>query len=58
MTMECYYSTCIYHCTQLGDDGPFCDEVECLASKKELQAFEVIRQEYLRILNEKEKPRV
>ena len=48
MTIECYYDTCIWHSTQDGEDGPFCDEQTCLASKKELQQFEMIRQEYLR----------
>ena len=49
MTIECYYSTCKYHgCQSDPDDGPLCFENECRASQKELQAFEVIRQEYLR----------
>lgn len=53
MTIECYYGGCKYHASQLDpDEGPFCDELECRATTKELQAFEVIRQEYLRKVNE------
>jgi hypothetical protein len=48
MTIECYYGTCKYHGSQEEDVGPFCFEHECLASKKELQQFEIIRQEFLR----------
>lgn len=48
MTIECYYGECRYHGTQDGLEGPFCFESECLANEKELQQFEVIRQEYLR----------
>jgi hypothetical protein len=50
MTTECYYDRCIYHASQLGDDGPFCDEEICLASKKDLEEFEKLRQNYLRAI--------
>lgn len=48
MTIECYHGTCKYHGNKDGEEGPFCFETECQASQKELQAFEIIRQEYLR----------
>lgn len=57
MTIECYYGECKHHGIHFDpEDGPFCYEDDCLASQKELQQFEVIRQAYLeKVYERKEK---
>jgi len=39
MTCECYYGKCQYHYDNSGsdrDEGPFCDEPECLATTEQV----------------------
>ena len=48
MAIECYYRDCRFHSNQTDpDDGPFCDERECRATCKEIEAFALIRQQFL-----------
>lgn len=39
MTIECYFSSCPHHCIHYGGEGPFCDELECLAPKDKLEQY-------------------
>jgi len=52
MTIECYYSDCLYHsCHEIGQEGPFCYEEECKATEYEQEQFEMQRR---LLLNEKD----
>lgn len=54
MTIECYHGDCKFHGTKTGvDEGPFCFEPECRASKKEIKRFEIKRKEYLNSIYKK-----
>jgi len=49
MTIECYHNSCKYHsCNFIKDDGPFCDEDDCKATKEELAQYDKEREEYLK----------
>lgn len=39
MTIECYFSSCPHHSIHYGDEGPFCDELECIAPKDKLEQY-------------------
>lgn len=40
MSCECYFDKCKYHNTQNDpDEGPFCDEPECLATEQEIKIW-------------------
>lgn len=45
MTIECYYGNCPHHgCNMIQpEEGPFCFEEECKASKAEIQRWELKR---------------
>jgi len=51
VTIECYYGKCKYH----ADDGPFCDEEDCRATKEELEVYGKSRAEYLKGLQKEDK---
>ena len=46
MTIECYYGDCPHHGTRLlqPEEGPFCFQEECKASKAELQRWAIKRE--------------
>lgn len=39
MSIECYFSSCPHHSIHYGDEGPFCDELKCLAPKDKLEQY-------------------
>ena len=44
MTIECYFKECSHHSYQTEkDDGPFCYQESCLATKEQLIDFGVQR---------------
>lgn len=44
MTIECYFKECPHHSSQTEkDDGPFCYQESCLATKEQLIDFGVQR---------------
>lgn len=48
MACECYYGTCKYHDSQTDpDSGPFCHELECLATPEQIIVFQAFRRKEL-----------
>jgi len=44
MAIECYYRDCKHHSSQTEkDEGPYCYEKECLATKEQIVAFSTER---------------
>ena len=52
MTIECYHSSCPNHNFHIpGEDGPFCDMIECTATEEEMEKYDKEREEYLKSVN-------
>ena len=44
--IECYFKVCPHHGHYFGEEGPFCNVDECVASPEELEMFsEELRKE-------------
>lgn len=43
MSIECYYKWCPHHSIHTGQDGPFCDELECVATEEEMKKYLALR---------------
>ncbi len=39
MSIECYFSSCPHHSIHYGDEGPYCDELKCIAPKDKLEQY-------------------
>lgn len=48
MIIECYHSSCRYHHSHYGEEGPFCDENECRATEDEMRKYGEERKAYLK----------
>jgi len=47
--IECYFKWCKHHCfNHYPDGGPFCNNMECTASKEEIIKFTKMRKEEMK----------
>ncbi len=48
MAIECYFKECKHHSVHTEQDGPYCYEIKCLATKEESVVFQKARDEELK----------
>ena len=50
MSIECYFHQCSHHSSHYDmDNGPFCDERECIATDEQIAEYAVLREQRLAV---------